>query len=197
MKNRTLSFASFLSALLMFLLFTSNSVAASFFGGSLQGARLGHAWEAVDMHAQPVQSSVMQGKVYLYYFGFAQCPDICPSALVNLSAVFEELSIEEQAQLQMVFVTVDPERDTPEVLRAYLDNFEGNFIGLTGTSEQIATMAKQFRVKYRRIPQDSSYTMEHSSQFYLYDKKAKPRLFYHSDADATKIAQDIRAILSE
>ena len=107
------------------------------------------------------------------------------------------MSVEDQAQLQMVFVTVDPERDTPEVLRAYLDNFEGNFIGLTGTPEQIAAMAKQFRVKYRRIAQNSSYTMEHSSQFYLFDKKAQPRLFYHSDADPMKIAQDIRAILSE
>ncbi|MDO5679010.1 MAG: SCO family protein [Pelistega sp.] len=169
----------------------------AYYGSSMTGSRIGKTWQAINTHGQLVRSQEQVGKLHLYYFGFTQCPDICPSALANLSALYEELSPEEQAQLQLVFVSIDPDRDTPTVVQAYLDNFEGEMMGLIGSPEQIAQMAQQFRVKYRKVPSATSYTMEHSSQFFLFDKKAQPRLFYHSDADAHKIAQDIRHILGE
>ena len=200
----------------------------AYYGSSMTGSRIGKTWQAINTHGQLVRSQEQVGKLHLYYFGFTQCPDICPSALANLSLLYTELSPQEQAQLQLVFVSIDPERDTPTVVQAYLDNFEGEFMGLTGSPEQIAQMAQQFRVKYRKVPylvsqasktrslsSDASehlsaeqsiapqveavadYTMEHSSQFFLFDKKAQPRLFYHSDADTHKIAQDIRHILGE
>lgn len=169
----------------------------SYYGSSMAGSRIGQTWQAVDTRGQIVRSQDQVAKLHLYYFGFTQCPDICPSGLANLSLLYEELSPEEQAQLQLVFVSIDPERDTPAIMQTYLANFAGDFMGLTGSPEQIAQMAQQFRVKYRKVPHATGYTMEHSSQFFLFDKKAQPRLFYHSDADAHKIAQDIRHILGE
>lgn len=174
---------------------------SSTYGSSLSGSLLGQQWQAMSSTGQAVRAQNMRGRLHLYYFGFTQCPDICPSSLANLMQLHDELTPAEQAQLQMVFVSVDPERDTPEVLHAYLDNFGDYFIGITGSPEQIAQMAQQFRVKYRKIPgaqgDNLNYSMEHTSQLYLLDKKGQARLFYYSDADPIKIAQDIRVILSE
>lgn len=103
------------------------------------------------------------------FFGFTYCPDVCPTTLSRLSALMEKLDSDAD-KLQLVLVSVDPERDTPPVLKEYLRAFDPRFVGLSGTSEQLAAMAKNYRIFYEKVPDASGgYTMNHSAGIYLFD----------------------------
>ena len=131
-------------------------------------ALVGGDFQMTDQDGQPVDQTLLNGKWSLVFFGFTYCPDFCPTTLAELAAVQQRLG--DQAKgLQIVFVSVDPERDTPQMLKDYLssDGFPEGVIGLTGTPEQVAQTAKVYRAYYEKVGEGEGYTMNHSLTVYL------------------------------
>lgn len=176
----------------------SGSSYAKLHGSFIDGVSLGRAWTGIDAKGQELSAEQMRGKLSLYFFGFTQCPDVCPTTLLNLSEMLALLDEGDREQVRVVFVSVDPERDTPEVLKAYLANFGTYFEGLTGSSAQIKQLATSFRVFYRKIPlEKDAYTMEHSANLFLFDKKGNAKLFYYGDVKPESLASDIKTLLND
>ncbi|AWB35858.1 SCO family protein [Orrella marina] len=170
-----------------------------FNGSDIAGAGIGESWELVDFNGQTVTPASYQGKVSLVFFGFTQCPDICPTALADVSQAVSLLGDDAQS-VQVLMVSVDPERDTPEILQAYLGAFDAElpteFVGLAGTTEQIRQAAGSFRAYYAKAPTpDGSYTMDHSTSFYLMDQDGKARVLLSNQVGPQAIADDIRTLL--
>jgi protein SCO1 len=138
-----------------------------------------------------------KGRVTVLLFGFTQCPDICPTALLNLSAVLDQLG-EKSSLVQIALITVDPERDTPEVLEDYMSSFGPSFIGLTGEPDAIRRVAKAFKVFFQKVPlPGGDYTMDHSVAIYALDKDARVRLMFTLNRPLEDIAHDIFELLRE
>jgi protein SCO1 len=138
-----------------------------------------------------------KGRVTVLLFGFTHCPDICPTALLNLSAVLDQLG-ENGNMVQIAFITVDPERDTAEVLEDYMSSFGPNFIGLTGETDAIRQVAKAFKVFFQKAPlPGDDYTMDHSVAIYVLDKNARVRLMFTMNRPPEDIGHDILELLSE
>jgi protein SCO1/2 len=136
-----------------------------------------------------------KGLVTVVLFGFTHCPDLCPTALSNLAVVLDQLG-EDRDRVQIVFITVDPERDTSEVLRDYMSGFGPNFIGLTGRPVAIRKAAKTFKVFFqkKRLP-DGDYTMDHSAVIYVLDPQARVRLMFTATRQPQDVAHDILELL--
>lgn len=171
----------------------------SFNGSDIAGAGIGESWELVDFDGETVTPASYHGKVSLVFFGFTQCPDICPTALAEVAQAVALLGDDAQ-NVQVLMVSVDPERDTAQILRAYLGAFDGElpteFVGLTGSAEQVRKAAGSFRAYYAKAPTpDGGYTMDHSTSFYLIDQDGKARVLLSNQAGAQAIAQDIRTLL--
>jgi protein SCO1/2 len=138
-----------------------------------------------------------KGRVTVLLFGFTHCPDLCPTALSNLSAVLDQLG-EDRDQVQIAFITVDPERDTPEVLRDYMSAFGPSFVGLTGDRAGIRQMAKSFKVFFKKVPlPGGDYTMDHSAAIYVLDARVRVRLMFTANRRLEDIAHDIIELLHE
>lgn len=168
---------------------------AAFRGSDISGTKLGQQWKLTDMNGQARDQSSFAGKVQLVFFGFAQCPDICPTSLSELSEVMKLLGPDAD-RVQVLLVTVDPERDTPEILRKYLSAFDPRFLGLTGTPEQVRLAASSFKAFYSKVSRPGGdYTMDHSASFYLLDRKGEARVLLSNNAGAAAIAHDIKALL--
>ncbi|MCS0500964.1 SCO family protein [Ancylobacter mangrovi] len=131
---------------------------------------IGGPFELVDEDGQKVTQESYLGEPMLVFFGFTHCPDICPTTLFEMSQVFDALG-EDARKVNGLFITVDPERDTPEVMKSYLGSFHPSIQGLSGTPEQIAAVTKAYRVYYKKVPtQDGDYTMDHTAIVYLMGK---------------------------
>lgn len=139
-----------------------------------QGAAVGGAFTMVDQDGRPVDESVLKGKWSAVFFGFTYCPDVCPTTLQTLAAAEDQLGPKAR-DLQVVFVSVDPKRDTPAQLKAYLsaDSFPPGAIGLTGTPEQVAAIAKAYHVYYEVAGEGDGYLVNHSTPTYLMDPKGR------------------------
>lgn len=139
-----------------------------------------------------------QGKAVVVFFGFTQCPDVCPTTLTELSTARQLLGAD-GARVQGIFVTVDPERDTPQVLQAYLANFGPDYVGLRGTPEQLAAVAKDFKIYYKKVEGKTpgSYTMDHSAASYVYDPQGRLRLYTRYGSGAQALADDLRLLLKQ
>jgi protein SCO1/2 len=138
-----------------------------------------------------------KGRVTVLLFGFTHCPDICPTALLNLSAVLDQLG-EKSSLVQVALVTVDPERDTPEALEDYMSSFGPNFVGLTGEPDAIRRVARAFKVFFQKMPlPGGDYTMDHSIAIYALDKRAGVRLMFTINRPLQDIAHDILELLRE
>ncbi len=125
-------------------------------------------WQLTDHRGQLVQPADWIGRPTMVFFGFTWCPDVCPTTLSDISVWLEELG-PDAARLTIALISVDPDRDTPEVLADYLGNFDPRIIGLTGPADQIALAAADFRVTYRRVPRDDGdYTMDHTAGVFLF-----------------------------
>lgn len=128
---------------------------------------IGGTFRLVAQDGTQFDSRTLDGKPYAVFFGFTHCPEVCPTTMLEVSHVFDELG-DEADDLTVYFITIDPERDTPEVLQDYVSSFTGRIVGLWGTPEQIAEVAKKFRVYYEKVPtSDGDYTMNHSASIYL------------------------------
>jgi protein SCO1/2 len=133
----------------------------------------GGAFELIDHTGKPFSSATLAGQPYAIFFGFTQCPDVCPTTLLQMSHHLATLGPKAD-RLKVLLVTVDPQRDTPALLRQYLASFDSRIIGLTGTETQIAATAKAWNAFYDKLPElDGSYTIVHSAYVYLMDRNNK------------------------
>jgi protein SCO1/2 len=143
--------------------------------------------------------SDFRGKVVLIFFGFVNCPDVCPTTLLELSKVYKALTAAEQARVQVALISVDPERDSLEKLRDYVTFFNPSFIGLTGTPEQIADVARRYGVFYQKsqIKSPNDYNVDHTASVFALDPMGQLRLVYSSGrvAATERVAQDVRWLL--
>lgn len=168
--------------------------APAFKGIDITGADYAHGFSLTDFNGQARTLADFKGRVVMLYFGFVQCPDVCPTALTRAAAVMERLG-PRAGDLQVIFVTVDPERDTPELLRDYMAAFHPSFLALTGSLEQIAQTAQDFRVFYKKVPTGSSYTMDHTALSYLIDRQGRIRVALRHEQTADDYTADVRALL--
>ena len=137
-------------------------------------------------------------QVTALFFGFTQCPDVCPTSMQELAEVKQMLG-KDGDRLQGIFVTVDPERDTPEVLKAYMTNFDPTFLALRGTPEQLAVVAKDFKIYYKKVDgkTPTSYSLDHSAGSYVYDPVGRLRVYSRYGSGAQALAADIKILLNE
>ena len=139
----------------------------------MPSAAIGGPFQLLDQNAKPVSEQDFKGKPFLVFFGFTHCPDICPTALLEVSEILRKLGPDAE-RVNALFITVDPERDTPAVLKDYISSFEPQVHGLTGDTAAVAAVQKTYRVYARKIPLDGGeYTMDHSAIVYLMDKQGK------------------------
>jgi len=139
-------------------------------GAARSLVRIGGPFKLVDMTGRPVTEKSLLGKPTAIFFGFTFCPEVCPTTMADLTAWLKALGPDAD-RLNVVFVSVDPERDTPEQMRRYLSNFDSRIQGFTGDPAAVATAAKAYRVYYQKVPQEGGgYTIDHSSAIYLFDK---------------------------
>lgn len=167
-----------------------------FKGIDITGADYARDFSLADVHGQTRRLADFRGRVVMLYFGFVQCPDVCPTALARAAAVMEALGPQAQ-DLQVIFVTVDPERDTPELLREYMAAFHPSFLALSGSLADIQQTATAFRAYYKKVPTGSGYTMDHSSLSYLFDRQGQVRIALRHEQSVEDYAADIRLLLAE
>lgn len=162
----------------------------------ITGADYARDFQLTDHNGQPRSIKDFAGKVVVMFFGFTQCPDVCPTALAELAEVKRMLG-KDGDRLQALFVTVDPQRDTPEVLKGYMANFDPGFLALRGTPEQLAAMAKDYKVYYKKVEgkTPTSYSMDHSAGSFVYDTQGRIRLYTRYGSGAQALADDIRLLL--
>ena len=163
-------------------------------GIDLSGASFGDGFQLKDADGRVRSLEDFKGKVVMMFFGFTQCPDVCPTALVNASQIKSLLGADGD-KLQVLFVTVDPERDTPEVLREYTQAFDPSFIGLYGDEAETAAVAKAYRVFYAKVPTGNSYTMEHTALTYVFDREGILRIALRHEMTPEQSAEDIRKVM--
>jgi protein SCO1/2 len=171
---------------------------ASFKSIDITGAEYARKLELPDAEGKPRNLAEFKGKVVVVFFGYTQCPDVCPTTMAELSQVKRALG-QDGERLQGVFVTVDPERDTAAVLKAYVDNFNAGFVGLRGNAEQTQAVSREFKVFFAKVPgkTETSYTVDHTAGAYIFDTQGRIRLFSRYGAGPKALEDDIRALLRE
>jgi len=177
--------------------FSLGSKAPTFNSTDITGAEFARRLELPDVDGQPRTLADWKGKVTVVFFGYTQCPDVCPTTMADLAAIRKSLGADGD-KLQSVFVTIDPERDTPEVLKAYVANFGPGFTALRGTPDQTAAAAKEFKVFYAKVPgrNGGSYTLDHSAASFVFDPAGRVRLYVPYGGDSKKFAADLKLIAS-
>ncbi|MGH8094025.1 MAG: SCO family protein [Chthoniobacterales bacterium] len=159
-------------------------------------------FQLVDQDGKPFRLDQLEGKVVLFTFGFTHCPNICPTTLADLAAAYRLLPKSAQEQTRVLFVSVDPERDSPKVLKEYVPFFDDHFIGLTGSAAQIKKTALEYGAIYEKQPAPkegaSSYTIQHSTYVYVIEPDGQWRGLYRRDqiSDPERIAKDVREMLA-
>jgi protein SCO1/2 len=162
----------------------------------ITGADYARDFALTDHNGQPRSLKDFAGKVVVMFFGYTQCPDVCPTSMAELAEV-KKLLGKDGERLQGLFVSVDPQRDTPEVLKAYMANFDPTFLALYTTPEKLEALAKDYKVYYKKVDgkTPTSYTMDHSAGSYVYDTQGKLRLFTRYGSGAPALAADIKLLL--
>jgi protein SCO1/2 len=168
----------------------------SFAAVDITGAEYARDFALTDHNGQPRSLKDFAGKVVVLFFGYTQCPDVCPTAMLEMAEV-KRLLGKDGDRVQGLFVTVDPQRDTPAVLKAYMEAFDPGFLALYTTPEKLETLAKEFKVYYKKVDGQTptSYSMDHSAGSYVYDTHGKLRLFTRYGSGAALLAGDIKLLL--
>jgi protein SCO1 len=168
----------------------------SFVSIDVTGADYAKDFSLTDHNGQTRSMKDFAGKVVVMFFGFTQCPDVCPTSMAELAEIKKLLGARGD-KLQGLFVTVDPQRDTPEVLKAYMANFDPSFLALYTTPEKLSALAKDYKVYYKKVEgkTPTSYTMDHSAGSFVYDTKGALRLYTRYGTGAKPLAQDIEVLL--
>ena len=173
-----------------------DSAKPQFHATDITGADFGHRLALPDFDGRMRTLDDFKGKVTLLFFGYTQCPDVCPTTLAELAQIKKELGAEGD-RVQGVFVTIDPERDTPEVLKAYVSSFDPSFVALRGSPEQTAAAAKEFKVFYAKVDGKTpgSYSMDHTAASYVLDAQGRLRLFVRYGSPSQDLAADLKTLL--
>ena len=169
----------------------------AFRGVDITGADYAQGFELSDQNGQVRTLKDFAGKAVVVFFGFTQCPDVCPTALQEMAQAKQLLGAD-GAKLQGIFITVDPERDTPELLKAYVANFGSDFVALRPTAEQLPKVTKDFKIYYKKVEgkTPTSYTMDHSAGSFTFDPKGRIRLYNRHASGAETLAADVKILLS-
>lgn len=170
----------------------------AFKGIDLTGAAYARELKLPDQDGRERTLGDFKGKVLVIFFGYTQCPDVCPTTLAELAQVKKALGPDGD-KVQGLFVTVDPERDTPELLKAYLQSFDPSFVALRGSEEQTKAVAKEFKVFYAKVPgkTEGSYTMDHTAASFIFDTQGRVRVFSRYGSGAQALVDDIKLLLAE
>ena len=163
----------------------------------ITGADFGKTLALTDHTGKARTLADFQGKVVVVFFGFTQCPDVCPTTLVEMTKVVKDLGAD-GAKVQVLFVSVDPERDTRELLRQYVTAFHPSFLGMAGDAEATARTAKEFKVYVKKQPaKNGNYNVDHSAGTFILDQQGRLRLFAQYGAGAQPLTHDIRMLLKQ
>jgi protein SCO1/2 len=164
----------------------------------LTGAEYAHDFHLVDPEGQVRSLADFKGKAVVVFFGYTHCPDACPTTMADLAAT-KKLMGPDGAKVAVVFVTVDPSRDTPALMKAYAANFGPDFTGLRGDEAQTKSVAKEFKVFYAQVPGKTAgdYTIDHTAGSYVFDPMGRVRLFVRTGTTPEAIADDLKALLHE
>lgn len=170
----------------------------SFKAVDITGAEYARELSLTDADGKARTLADFKGKVTLVFFGFTQCPDVCPTTLAELAAVKRDLG-KDGERVQGVFVSVDPQRDTPAILKAYMAAFDPSFVALRGTPEQTQTAARNFKVFYAQVPgrTEGSYSVDHTAGTFVFDAQGRVRLFVRYGSGAEALRHDLKLLLAE
>lgn len=162
------------------------------------GAEYAKGFELTDHNGQVRHLPDFAGKVVVLFFGYTQCPDVCPTSMAELAEVKKALG-EDGEKLQGLFVTVDPERDTPVLLKSYMANFDPTFLALYTTPDKLVALAKDYKIYFKKVEgkTPTSYSMDHSAGSYVYDTKGRLRLFTRYGSGPKPLTEDIRLLLKQ
>lgn len=176
---------------------SGNQEKTAFINTDVTGAPYGKELALTDHNGQPRTLADFKGKVVVIFFGYTQCPDVCPTTMIEMAQVMKELGPDAD-RVQVLFVTVDPERDTQALLAQYVPAFDPRFLGLFGDAEATKKVAKEFKVFYQKVPSKAnpeSYTMDHTAGHYVLDQQGNLRLFIRYGQDVGAIVTDLRTLL--
>lgn len=181
------------AGVLLGLALTRNPHGAS---GTLLANAIGGPFQLVDQNGKPFTDADLKGKWHLVFFGYTHCPDTCPTTLNDISLALSKLGAQAKS-VGVVFVSVDPERDTPAVLKSYLQSFDAPVIGLSGTPPEVAQAAKDYRVYYAKHPRaDGGYDMDHSAVIYVMDPQGRFTATFTPDTAPDDMAARLQKLLS-
>jgi protein SCO1/2 len=189
--------ATLLAALLLTACNNGNAPKPTFLSTDISNAGFGADFDLVDHTGKMRTLADFKGKAVVIFFGYTHCPDVCPATMGKLATAMKELGPEEASRVQVLFITVDPERDTAPVLQEYLSAFDPTFLGLYGDDRATKKVAKEFKAIYQKQEGESPghHTMDHSTGTYIYDTKGKLRLYVSSEKDADVFAHDLSELL--
>ncbi len=170
--------------------------AASFHSIDVTGADYADGFTLTDHNGQTRTLADFKGKVVVIFFGYTQCPDVCPTSMSELAQARQLLGADGE-RLQGLFVSVDPERDTPEIMKAYMASFDPSFLALYAKPNELPELAKRFKVYYKKVPGSTpeTYTMDHSAGSYIFDPSGRVRLYSRYGGGAQVLADDVKKLL--
>ncbi len=176
----------------------ADATASGFSGIDITGADYAKGFTLTDHYGQPRSLTDFKGQVVVIFFGFTQCPDVCPTSLGELAEARRLLGPQGD-KLQGLFISIDPERDTPEIMKAYMASFDPSFLALYAAPDQLPELAKSFKVYYKKVDgkTPTSYTMDHSAGSYVYDTQGRVRLYHRYGSGAPALAGDVKKLLAE
>lgn len=186
----------FLVACASIVLTACGAGAPKFDASDVTGSSFGHDFSLEDPDGKRRTLADFRGKAVVVFFGYTQCPDVCPATLATLAEAMKRLGADAD-RVQVLFVTVDPERDTPELLKQYVPAFDPRFLGLRGDADATARTAKEFRIIYQKVPgaTPGTYTMDHSAGSYVFDPQGRLRLFVSNGQGPDVYTHDLRELL--
>lgn len=176
----------------------ADASASGFSGIDITGADYADGFSLTDHNGQPRTLADFKGKLVVVFFGYTQCPDVCPTSLGELAQA-KQLLGPDGDKLQGLFISVDPERDTPEIMKQYMASFDPGFLALYAAPDALPALAKRFKIYYKKVEgkTPTSYTMDHSAGSYVYDTQGRVRLYHRYGSGAPALAGDLKKLLAE
>jgi len=184
-----------LAALLAVAACGEQGSAQRFIGSDVTGSEFGRDFHLLDPDGRERALADFRGRYVLMFFGYTQCPDACPTALARAVEIRKQLGADRE-RVQVIFVTVDPERDTAPLMREYTSAFDPSFLGLRSDVAGTRKVAEEFRVFYEKVPTGSSYTIDHSALTYVFDAQGRLRLIWRPDQTAAECVSDLRSLMT-
>ena len=194
MHRRTLLAAAIATTLLG----ACSKQAPAFKAVDITGAEYATGFNLTDHNGQKRTLADFKGKAVVIFFGYTQCPDVCPTSMTELAQA-KQLLGPDGDKLQGLFISVDPERDTPEVMKAYMASFDPTFLALYAPAGELPEVARQFKIYYKKVDGSTptSYTMDHAAGSYVYDTQGRIRLYHRYGSGAQALADDVKLLLAE